>query len=145
MSPVPASRLSVVHAKPTVQLGLPAPAGFRILSAIDQATVLCGVDLVLSCGREGHGPADPHTLGEAYDVSVKDLTADQILRVHATLQRLLGPLFTVLYETPRPPTDARLTGIATINAQATAPHVHVQRKTGTIFPPPPTAAARPPL
>lgn len=130
------SAVHVVWCRDSVKWLHLAPAGIRILGAIDRTAQQCGLDLVITCGTEGHPLGDPHTLGEAVDVSVKEMDVPTLLAVRDFLQLTLGPLFTVLYECPALPTDPRLQGIVYVNAQATAPHFHLQRKKGTLFPPP---------
>lgn len=127
--------MTVLRARPSVCFDIIAPAGFRILSALDQATIACHVDLVITCGSDSHPPADPHTTGEAYDVSVQALSAQNIADLHMELVTILGPLFTVLYEVPSAPSDPTLRSIAYVNREATGPHLHIQRKRGTIYPP----------
>lgn len=129
--------MNVVRHRPSARFDLIAPAGFRILAAIDQAAQRCSVDLEITCGTDSHPMDDPHADGEAYDVSVKRLSAQQIADVRGTLINILGPLFTVLYEVPTVPSDPTLRQIAFVNVHATGPHIHAQRKKGTIFPPEP--------
>jgi len=136
--------MNVVRVKPGCQFSPLAPGGVRILSALDQVARLLGRDLEITCGSEAHPPTDPHTRGEAFDVSVHDLSIDQVLDVRHELQLELGSGFTVLYEVPTAPTDPRLQVVAFVNAGATAPHIHVQVKNGFSYPPIiPPAAARP--
>lgn len=127
--------MNVVRVKPGCQFAVLAPAGIRILGAADVVARRVGVDLEVSCGSEGHAPDDPHTLGEAFDFSVHGFGVDQVLRVRADLMDNLGSAFTVLYECPSTPADLRLATIAYINAGATAPHLHVQRRNRTVYPP----------
>ena len=118
-----------------------AAARFRILSALDRATELMSTDLLITCGTDSHPVSDPHTTGEAYDVSVATLAPNQIVNLKHLLEEDLGTLFTVLYETPTKPVDSRLAPIAYVNKGATGPHLHIQRKKGMIYPPleqPPT-------
>lgn len=112
-----------------------APAGFRILSALDRATELMSTDLLITCGTDSHPSSDPHATGEAYDVSVASLAPNQIVNLKHMLEEDLGTLFTVLFETPTKPVDSRLAPIAYVNKDATGPHLHIQRKRGTIYPP----------
>ena len=128
--------MNVVRHRPGVRFALIAPAGFRILAALDQAAQDCLVDLMITSGTDSHGSLGAHPSGEAYDVSVHMLSAQQIGDVKAHLEDTLGPLFTVLYEVPQVPSDPTLRSIAYINAKATGPHLHCQRKKGTTFPPP---------
>lgn len=112
------------------------PAGFRILAALDNATRLIGADLTITCGTEGHGPDDPHTLGEGYDVRVRGLTTPTILKLLTFLHQLLPPsYFTVLLETPTAFTDPDLVKVQYLNPHATAAHLHIQKKRGTVYPP----------
>lgn len=45
-----------------------------ILDALQLASESLGIDLVITCGQEGHPLTDPHTEGRAYDVRSRDLT-----------------------------------------------------------------------
>ena len=128
--------MNVVHHRPAARFDVIAPAGFRILSAIDQAAQDVRVDLMITCGTDSHAMPDPHVTGEAYDVSVHGLSAQQIADVKASLEATLGPLFAVLYEVREVPSDPTLRPIAYVNVKATGPHFHIQRKKNTIFPPP---------
>lgn len=128
--------MNVVRAHPSVQFATIAPAGFRILSAIDQAAQHCGVDLELTSGTDSHQAPDPHASGEAFDVSVRGLTPPQIVNVCASLVSTLGPLFTVLYEVPALPTEPMLRAVAYVNQKATGQHLHIQKRKGLgLFPP----------
>lgn len=126
---------------PSVVFTCLAPAGIRLLSAVDQVAQQCHVNLVISCGNEDHALRDPHTTGEALDVSVAGFDAARIQILYNALTQLLGPLFTVLYECPTPPVDPGLRQIAYLNVHATAPHLHLQRKNQTVFPPAPITPA----
>lgn len=129
--------MNVVRHRPGAYFTTIAPAGFRILSALDQAAQDCLVDLMITCGSDSHPPTDPHSLGCAYDVSVHTLSAQQIADVKAHLEETLGPLFTVLYEVPKVPSDPTLRPIAYVNVKASAPHFHIQRLKNTVYPPTP--------
>lgn len=112
------------------------PAGFRILAALDNATRLLGTDLEIRCACEDHPPKDPHTLGEAYDVRVRGLSTDTILKLITYLRQLLVPeFFTVLLETPVPFSDPALADLQYLNPHATGPHLHIQRRKNTTYPP----------
>lgn len=119
------------------------PAGIRILNALDDAAQTLSLTLTITSGSEGtwRSATDPHRTGEAVDISVRGLELEQILRLHRFLTGRLGPLFTVLYERADLPThpssavQAEWRAITYINAKATAPHFHVQRKRGTHWPP----------
>lgn len=125
----------VVRHRSSVRFAVIGPAGFRILAALDQAAQDCCVDLMITSGTDSHTMPNPHCTGEAYDVSVLGLSAQQIADVKASLADCLGPLFTVLYEVPAVPSDPTLRPIAYVNVKATGPHFHVQRRRGTVFPP----------
>lgn len=127
--------MNVVRHRPSVRFDLIAPAGFRILSALTQAAEFCEIDLMLTCGTDSHAMPDPHCTGEAYDVSVHTLSAQQIADVKGCVERILGSQFTVLYEVPKVPSDPTLRPIAYVNVHATAPHFHIQRKKDTVYPP----------
>lgn len=116
------------------EFGTIAPGGFRILSALDLATDAIGHDLTITAGTNDHS-IGKHPIGEALDVRVRDLTAPLIVKLREWLQLYLGPRFTVLFETPTHPDDPALAAIATINTGASAPHIHIQVKKGTSYPP----------
>lgn len=126
--------MNVVRHRPSARFDVIRPAGFRILAALDRAAQACHTDLLVTSGTDSHAMPDPHCTGEAYDVSVHGLSAQQIADVYASLKGL-GPLFTVLYEVKAVPSDPTLRPIAYVNVDATGPHLHVQRKKGTVFPP----------
>lgn len=110
------------------------PGGFRILWALDEAVTLLYQDLTITCGTEDHPPDDPHTRGEAYDVRVRDLQPEQVVKLVIALRSKLGPLFTVLLETPHAFTNPQLVALQTLNPHATAPHVHVQVRQDASYP-----------
>jgi len=130
----------VIRVRDGVEFARIAPAGFVILSAFHSATQVLHVDIWITCGTDSHAGGDPHPSGEAYDISVGAYSVDMVLELHTFLEKALGPLFTVLYESPRSPDDPRLRSIVWVNPGASAPHLHVQRKKGTIYPPPPPTA-----
>ena len=129
--------MNVVRHRPSARFDQIRPAGFRILAALDQAAQDCRVDLTITSGTDSHALPDPHVTGEAYDVSVAGLSAQQISDVKASLEDCLGPLFTVLYEVGQVPSDPTLRSIAYVNVKATGPHFHIQRRKHTVFPPTP--------
>lgn len=57
---------NVIRVKDGVLFLKIAPAGFRILSAIDQVAQALSLDLVITSGTDGEhsGPLDPHHRGE---------------------------------------------------------------------------------
>jgi hypothetical protein len=87
-SAAPAGRAGVVQVKPGVLFTTIAPAGFRLLQAIERAARAVRVELTITSACDGahSGPEDPHHRGEAYDVrshglpeAVKDAVLAQIL------------------------------------------------------------------
>lgn len=129
--------VSVVRPKPGVGFPVLAPAGIRILSALDIVCQVLGRDLVVTSGSESRGrkATDPHATGEAADLSVSGFTPGEIVRLKNLLEVELGAAFTVLYETPAKPLDTALAAVAYVNPAATATHIHIQRKKNTVFPP----------
>lgn len=128
--------IPVLRVEPGVKFDGIAPAGARIIAALDGATKVLGIDLWISSGTEGHGPTSPHSTGEAYDVSVKDMSIPVILKTKQYLELVLGTRFTVLYVVPSNPTDPNLLRIAHVNRHAAEPHFHIQPTKGTVYPPP---------
>ncbi len=125
----------VVRLKDGVRLDGLRPAGIRILSAVDNCARVLGLDQTVTCGREGHGPNDPHTLGNALDLRASMFNADQVKKIKAFLEAALGTHFTVLYECPMIPLNDALKGIAYVNPLATGIHFHIQVRKGTVWPP----------
>jgi hypothetical protein len=124
----------VLRVKPSVVFATIRPGGFRLIAALDTATRVMGQDLLISCGTEGHAFDDPHTRGEAVDLSVNGFAEGQILALVDYLRKQLGPSFTVLYEVPTKPSGV-LASMAYVNPGATAPHLHLQVKKGVVYPP----------
>ena len=131
MTPIP-----VLRVEPGVKFDCIAPAGARIIAAVDGATKVLGIDLWISSGTDGHGPTSPHTRGEAYDVSIKDMSIPVILKTKQYLELVLGTRFTILYVVPSDPTDPNLLPIAHVNRDAAEPHFHIQAQKGAVYPPP---------
>jgi len=130
----------VITVKDGVTLNPTAPAGFVIQAALVMASQATGLALRVTCGSEGHPVDDPHTRGDARDIGVVEFRPEQILAIKAALEvslHTLAPMakWTVLYETPSEPSDARLAQIAYINSGATAPHFHIQPVKGSTYPP----------
>lgn len=114
------------------------PAHVYLLSAAQRAAAACNISLVISCAREAHGHEDPHSRGMAIDISVAGLSAPMIVRVKTFLVEVLGPAWTVLFETPLPidpVAEPQLVAHATVNRGATARHLHCQPVKGTVWPP----------
>lgn len=137
--------MGVLRLKPGAGVSNPAPAGFRILSALDQFAATRPTDVYITSGNEAEwrAPTDPHQTGEAFDISVKGWEPPEIVRAYKFLGGALGPLFTVLFEVPSAVADSLpplLRDIAYRNADATGMHFHIQRRKGTTYPPPTTRA-----
>lgn len=113
--------MNVLRVKPGATFGIIAPAGFAILSALQQATQKCAIDLTISSGDDGphSGPQDPHKTGEAYDVRSHDLTPQQKTSVLNAVMAVLG------WE--------RFYGF--LESEGTdKEHFHFQRAKGTVYP-----------
>lgn len=128
--------IHVTRHKPSVRFALIAPAGFRILAAIDALPATIGRDVYLSCGTEGHPPTDPHSTGEAFDISVMGWTGAEIETALRTLRGTLGSAFYAQYEVTSTANDLTPSRLAVVNPAASGSHVHVQRAKSTIYPPP---------
>lgn len=126
--------IPVVRCLPSVELTGLAPAGIRILAAIDRMTTILGHDLTVTSGLDSH-TSGQHPKGQALDVRTKDLTEGVILALYHGMKKALGPDFTVLYEVKTKPLGV-LGQIATVNMNASAPHIHAQlRKDFGPYPP----------
>jgi len=126
--------IPTLRVKPGCAFDRIAPGGFRILAALDAATKVLGQDLTLTAGTNDH-TTGRHPLGEAYDLSVQTLTPAQIVRIVAFLRQTLGARFTVFYESPVAPSDTQLAAVSLVNKDASGPHLHLQIKKGTEYPP----------
>lgn len=125
----------MIMAKSGVQFAQIAPAGFRLISAIERTSRLLNVDLVITSGTDGFhsGPNDPHKRGCAFDVRSRTLEPEQ---VKAVLRQVLlecadGD------EAPTEKADGLVTekffgfheGAQTPNA-----HLHFQLRMGKVYP-----------
>lgn len=57
-------------------IGHLAPAGVRILGALEVTARRLGHDLTVTCVDKEHPPSDPHSLGAALDIRTHDLPDD---------------------------------------------------------------------
>lgn len=111
-----------------------APAGVRILGALDATARQLKRDLIVTCADRDHPPEDPHTLGEAFDVRTHDLPDDTKQTV---LRELMLELQTdSLMDAP----IATSGGLATLHffgwiesANQPGEHLHVQRRRATTY------------
>lgn len=113
--------MGVVRVKDGVTFNVIAPAGFRILSAIDQVAGVSDFDLRITSGDDGEhsGPTDPHKLGEAYDVGSKEHPPDRKTMILNKIMNILGfDRFYGFLESPDTESE----------------HFHFQRKKGTTYP-----------
>ena len=121
--------------KPGVSFDLVAPAGFRILGALERTCRRLQFSLTITCGCEAHPPTDPHTLGEAYDVRTRDFSLDD-------KRRILRELMLDLVDDANP-IDVVLpvgNGLATVQFYGQIEdiggpneHLHVQRRRSTTY------------
>ena len=83
--------MSRVLVKPGVLFSTIAPAGFRLLSAIEAAARALPFDLTITsaCDGEHSGPEDPHHSGNAYDIRTHDVEDKGALL--GSIMRNLGP------------------------------------------------------
>lgn len=109
----------IIQVKEGVLFTVIAPAGFRILAAIDAASQQLGYDLTITsaCDGEHSGPDDPHHTGEAYDVRSHDCPDKD--EAFATIMKPL-PVESFWGFLEDPGTENE--------------HFHIQRKKGTVYP-----------
>lgn len=131
--------VAVVRTKPGVLFTTIAPAGFRLLGAIERAAraVRCELTITSACDGAHSGPDDPHHRGEAYDVRSHDLPPGVKLLVLTEIMRACsadgaGP--------PQPvpgvaSSCATLSFFGFIEAAGTDnEHIHVQLRRGRSYP-----------
>jgi hypothetical protein len=114
----------------------PAPAGIRILGALDRTARRLKRDLIVTCADKEHPPNDPHSTGEAFDVRTHDMPDDDTKRT--VLRELMLDL-----QTEGDAMDAPIVtgiGLSTLHfyGQIEHPnepneHLHVQRRKGTTY------------
>lgn len=123
----------IVRVKAGVRFDTIAPAGFRILGAIERAARVHEVPLVITCANEAHAPGNPHTKGEAYDIRSKTLTAQE-------KRGVLRSIMLDLAEDDGDPPVETSGGIATamffgqLEHEGRAhEHLHIQRRRGRVY------------
>lgn len=134
--------MNCVRVKDGVRFATIAPGGFHILAALDTVAERLHRDLEITSGTDSHALPDPHAWGGAYDISVRGFDVPTICMLVVQLRGMLGPGFTAFYESPTPADDPRLFNLIYTNPHATAPHVHVQVKNGSPYPPVGTTSER---
>lgn len=124
----------VVYVKTGVKFDRILPAGFRLLSAIDQTSRRLGFPLTITCGTELHPPTDPHSTGEAYDVRSSGIPAPD-------KQRVLQEILACVSDGPDDPPTVIPEGLATRyffgfleNPGKPNQHFHFQRRNLRTFP-----------
>lgn len=112
----------------------PAPAGVRILGALDATARRLKIDLIITCADKEHPPSDPHSAGEAFDVRTHDFD-DEMKR---TILREL--MLELQNDSPMDVPIATGIGTATLHfyGQIEHPnqpneHLHVQRRAFTTY------------
>lgn len=128
--------LPCLRVKPGTTFTTIAPGGFRLLAALDAATTVLGRDLTITAGTNDH-TSGKHPIGEAYDVRAADLPDDVCVALIQFLRARVGSAFTVFYETRAltPTMSAALKSLTLVSPGASAPHIHLQVKKGTVWPP----------
>lgn len=113
--------MGCLYSKEGVQFSVIKPAGFRILSALDQTAQRLNCDLIITsaCDGQHSGPSDPHHSGEAYDVRSHDMSHEQKDVFLAQVMHVLG--WDSFYGFLESPGDV-------------GEHFHFQKKRGTTYP-----------
>jgi len=122
----------VIKVKDGVKFDIIAPAGFRILSAIEQASATLGSPLMITSGTDGthSGISDPHHRGEAYDVRSQDFAEVMRPTVLSAIMHGLGlpQLGTTATEVYTENFYGFLEDAGTANE-----HIHVQLRRGHVY------------
>jgi len=133
----PPPRLVLVKAG--VEFTTIAPAGFRLLGAIELAARRVNVTLTITSACDGthSGPEDPHHRGEAYDIRSHDLP-------EAVKQAVLGEIMRACNDDgvgPAQPVPGIASSLATSKffgwlegAGTDTEHIHVQIRKGRTYP-----------
>lgn len=113
-----------------------APAGFRILAAVDAVAKLWSSDVFITSGTEGthSGPNDPHKTGEAYDFECrlwpyerKRLFVQMVLELLVEHQAEHAENIGNQWFTSR--FFGQIEDLGGPNE-----HIHIQRRKGTVYP-----------
>jgi hypothetical protein len=121
--------MGVLSAKTGVNLNGLAPEGYVILGAVERATRVFNVSLVITSAARPDDTDSQHGVGKALDVRTSNLTDAQIIALYWWFTVELGPEYRVLFETPSPASlPADLRAIAFYNAGASANHFHIGAK-----------------
>ena len=128
--------MGVVRVKHGVLFETIAPAGFRILGAIESVARSMNYDLTITSASDGthSGPNDPHHRGEAFDIRSKTIAPsvkDDVLRLllldlcehKETLQPVSIGFATSLFYAQLEDRDGE------------NEHIHLQLRTGRQYPP----------
>lgn len=123
-----------IRFKAGCQTSVLAPAGVRILGALERCAQVLQRELVITCGSDSHGPDDPHSKGEAFDVRSHDLTPAQ-------KQLLLSAMLQALSEGPQDVISQKDGGYVTghffgwlEHAGEITEHFHFQQRNNVAFP-----------
>jgi hypothetical protein len=119
----------IVRTKAGVRFDTLAPAGFRILGAIERAARAHDTVLVITSGTDGtHAKGSKHYTGEAFDVRSKTLTAQE-------KRGVLRSIMLDLAEDDRDPPTEAAGGILTRgffgqleHEGQPAEHLHIQKR-----------------
>jgi hypothetical protein len=129
----------VVRIKPGVLFTTIAPAGFRLLAAIEGTARQLAMELTITSACDGvhSGPDDPHHRGEAYDVrthGMSEAMKDAVCRmiIGSCSDGFEVPPFP-LASTPRSIATSQFFGF--VEKPGTADeHIHVQLRKGRLYP-----------
>jgi hypothetical protein len=117
-----------------------APAGVRILGVLDALARRLQYTIVVTCADKEHGPADPHSLGEAFDIRTHDMSDDakQALFHELMIELADDPIA----DAPKVLTTVNMPNLATTRFYAQIEHagqpnehLHVQRRNNTVYMP----------
>lgn len=118
--------MGILTTKDGVKLTGLAPEGFTIAGAVERATRVFNVSLVITSAVRPDDSDSMHSLGKALDVRTANLTTDQIIALYWWFTVELGAGFVVLFETNSPASlPSELRAIAYYNAGASANHFHL--------------------
>lgn len=112
-----------------------APAGIRLLAALEVTARRLNLHLVVTCGTDSHPPNDPHSLGVALDIRTNDQTFE-------TKKLMLNALIAEVSEGALDAPMVISNGLGTSlfwgwieNPGAADEHLHAQLRHGRVYPP----------
>jgi hypothetical protein len=90
----------MIKVKPGVQFTCFRDEMIGVWDVIERLFMVIGVEMVITCGTDGHPDADPHPHGFAVDLRTHGVPSEKREPLRQSIADRLGPTYTVLLENP---------------------------------------------